>query len=258
MLGLPFRRFVCRPLTQFCTPERARHGKVLILPGIEGRSPLNTNIVLGLHDAGAPFCLQIWDWTSKRWFGVLDHLQNTARHQRQADLIAAEMVDYRRRFPDRPIHLVGHSGGAALAVLVLERLPECCLVETACLLAAALSPGYDLTSALGRVGRIVNFHSPYDLLFCGIGTTVFGSIDRRYGVSAGAAGFQEPAGLTEPGRVLYRQRLEQRIFTWEMASSCWWGGHQGCTHRLFVERYVAPLLLTRAEWPAGPPAEQES
>ena len=59
------------------------------------------------------------------------------------------IVDYRKSHPGRPIYLIGHSGGGALSVLTLERLPPGTTVTGAMLLNAALSPGYDLSAVLG-------------------------------------------------------------------------------------------------------------
>ena len=77
------------------------------------------------------------------------------------------------------------------------------------LLAAAVSPGYDLRLALRATRRqIVSFYSPLDQLILNLGTRHFGTIDRHYGPSAGLKGFDVPKGLDDHERLLY-ERLVQ-------------------------------------------------
>src|SRR4029079_11614400 len=93
------------------------------------------------------------------------------RNREQAREIAERIVAYQDRYPDRPVTLIGHSGGAAMAVRVLESLPDGRRSDQAVLLAGALSPDYDLSTALGRTERgITNFYSGGDVLYLVAGT----------------------------------------------------------------------------------------
>ncbi len=107
-----------------------------------------------------------------------------------------------------------------------------------------MSPGFDLTGALRATrGEVVNFHSSFDRLTLGLGTTLFGTVDRVYGASAGVAGFAVPADLDEEGWHLYA-RLVQVPWSMEWFFECCYGGpHHGTCMPLFLTRRVAPWLL---------------
>ena len=94
----------------------------------------------------------------------------------------------------KPVSLVGKSGGAWIVVRALEGLPAGS-VESVVLLAAAVSPGHDLSRALRAVAReMVVFWSPLDLIVLGAGTWLFGTADRVRTRGAGLVGFRRPSG----------------------------------------------------------------
>src|SRR5262249_29959015 len=137
--------------------------------------------------------------------------------------------------------VVGKSGGTGLIVMALEHLPEN-TVEAAVLLAPALSPVYDLAPALNAVRReMVVFWSPLDVFVLGLGTLVFGTIDRIKSVSAGLVGFQAPAP-GNPARDVQYQKLRQVRWRIEMATTGYLGGHVGPDSPAFLRKYVVPLL----------------
>ncbi|MEY2726941.1 MAG: hypothetical protein RLZZ458_2808 [Planctomycetota bacterium] len=122
-----------------------------------------------------------------------------------------------------------------MVLFVLESLPATVQVENALLLAAAVSRKYPLNKAASRVrGRIWNFFSPLDMPTTGLGTAVFGTMDRRHAVSAGCLGFsthtQSPS------------QLQQVCFQPQMVRHWNLGGHFGWTNSLFVRNQLAPLL----------------
>lgn len=239
-VGRLFGRF----LRNFRTPERYDRGLVIVLPGIESESFLNHGIVWGLSDGGWTGAIEIDDWTTTCALFFVYHLRTWKRNLRQAQRIAQRIVDYQNQFPGRPVHLIGHSGGGALAILTLEALPDDRRVTSAILLAPALSPRYPLTTALRRTERgIWNFWSPLDVIFCGAGTLLLGTIDSRWQPSSGIVGFWEPAGLSDAEREIYREKLHQRRYSSGMAGSFHLGGHFGCVNRVFVEDWIAPLLM---------------
>jgi pimeloyl-ACP methyl ester carboxylesterase len=165
------------------------------------------------------------------------------RNQRQARDVAAQIVEYQNRYPGRPVTLIGHSGGAAMAVLTLEALPPDRSVTQTVLLAAAISPDHDLSTALARTEReIINFHSWGDAGYLIAGTIALGTIDRRHSISAGASGFRVPDELSEAERALYDTRLRQVPYRLEMLRSFNLGGHFSPTNRKFVAEWVAPQL----------------
>ncbi len=231
-------------------PQRYDRGLVIILPGIEGRSIWNANIGQGLAQGGVPSAMEIYDWTlawSATW---LVNLADESRNREHAAEIARRIVSYQKRYPGRPVHLVGHSGGGGVAVFALEALPMENAITSALLLAPALSPEYDLRKALRRTRHgIWNFYSSQDVGFLRVGTTLFGTIDREHGSAAGAVGFREPFGLSDEGLRLYRTRLHQVCYSERMARSGHSGGHTGWASREFVRTWLAPLVYSQMEAP---------
>ncbi len=227
----------------YTSKPRLERGLILILPGIEGESLLNHSIADGLKDSGVPDAIDIYDWTGTRWFMI----GNTMRYQRnlrQASLVAHRLREYQRTYPDRPIHLVGHSGGGGLAVMVLEQLPENKPITAAILLAPALSPSYNLAPALRRTEYgIYNFWSPADLAFLGIGTTAFGNMDRGHGPAAGAIGFRVPEGLGAEEVELYRDKLHQVRWRTDMLRGGHLSGHMSWANPLFVRDWLSKIVF---------------
>jgi pimeloyl-ACP methyl ester carboxylesterase len=235
---------------RIAAPARLAHGLAIVLPGIEGWGPLNWSIARGIEDGGFPGAILVHDWTTGVWPLFAFHLRARSRNRRCAAAVASLIVKYRKEFADGPVYLVGHSGGAAIAVWTLKALPESQLVASTVLLAPALSPTYDLTSALKRVmDTIYNFWSPLDLFYLAAGTLLFGTADGRHSLSAGCRGFTLPVAECDTARS-YSQRLEQRRYCPRMLTRFHWGGHFGWANRVFVADQVTPLL-SKAEMSAS-------
>ncbi len=60
--------------------------------------------------------------------------------------------------------------------------------------------------------------------------------------SSGMIGFRRSSGMTDADQRAYQQKLHQQPYLIEMARSFNLGGHFGCVNRVFVERWIAPLL----------------
>jgi pimeloyl-ACP methyl ester carboxylesterase len=225
-------------------PARLANGLAVVLPGIEGRGPVSWGIYRGICDGGFPGAVVLWDWTTGLWPLLLFHLRARRRNRRQADEVARMVLAYQDAYPGRPVYLVGHSGGAAMAVWTLEALPEGRAVTGAVLLGPALSPAYPLGPALRKVERgLWNFWSPLDLLLLGACTLLFGTADGQHAVSAGWCGFSVPQGAGLEERECYAARLRQYRYEARMARQFHLGGHFGWANRVFVAEAVAPLLL---------------
>ncbi len=239
----PIGRFTGALLNDLRTPDRLERGLVLVLPGIEGESCINHSIARGLADGGVSYAIEIHDWTTGVIFLFLYHLRGWRRNVKQAERLARRIVEYQAAYPGRPVHVVGHSGGGAMAVLILERLPVNAVVTSAVLLQPAISPGYDLSTALARTERgIWNFRSVIDVFFEGLATSIGGTTDGRHSPAAGMIGFRPPANLTGPGKELYATRLVDVPFRPAMIADFHFGGHFGPTNRVFVAEQIAPLL----------------
>ncbi|MEZ6144184.1 MAG: hypothetical protein R3B91_01875 [Planctomycetaceae bacterium] len=97
---------------ELMTPDRLDQGYIIVLPGIEGESVLNRNIVRGLLRANVPYGIEIYDWT----YGLKGYLLNLRyrrRHREQAEIICDKLANYRCRHPHQPVYLIGHSGGGS-------------------------------------------------------------------------------------------------------------------------------------------------
>ncbi len=239
----------CRSPSHLRSPNRYQQGLVIILPGIEGQSPANVSIAKGLERGGVRSAVEIYDWTTgvAGWAANLRYLE---RNKREATRIAGRIMDYQDRYPERPVHLIGHSGGGGVTVLTLEALPPERKITGAILLAAAIAPDYDLRRALDRVDRAVyNFYSPYDVGFLKFGTTIMGTIEGRHTTAAGVRGFRVPWGMDERGRQLYAQHLRQQRYTRSMAKSGHAGGHFGWSDSRFVADWLAPIVIADSAQP---------
>jgi hypothetical protein len=151
------------------------------------------------------------------------------------------VLAFRAAEPDAPVFMVAKSAGSAVVVQALEQLPPNS-VDLAVLLAPAFSSTYDLSAALRAVkGEIVVFWSPFDVFMLGLGTLLFGTVDRVCCRGAGLVGFRLPPAASADTREAYR-RLRQVPWRLPMAITGYCGGHFGTNLPTFLARYVLPLL----------------
>jgi pimeloyl-ACP methyl ester carboxylesterase len=234
----------CTPPSYTRAEYRYQNGLVYVLPGIEGQSVLNRNIVIGLDAGGVRSAIEIYDWTYGIPGSTVMNLVDLERNRREAARLAARIVDYRDRHPGKPVHLIGHSGGGGVAVLTLEALPPGRQIDMAILLAPALSPEYDLSVALRRTRfGIQNYFSENDVGFLMLGTTVFGTADRSHGVSAGAVGFRMPPEASDAMREVYRDKLRQVEWDPRLKRVGASGSHIGWASEAFARDYLAPRIV---------------
>jgi pimeloyl-ACP methyl ester carboxylesterase len=235
---------LCLLLALACQPVQAQLAEkpalVIVVGGIGGIDLVGPALRLssphvGLHHEVRNF---IWTHGVGQFFKDLQDAPHTIR---KAEELAHEIRRAREADPDRPIYLVGKSGGAGLSLMAAEQLPPETL-ERIILLNAAVTPSYDLRSALRAVkGELVSFYSPADWLILGWGTWQFGTIDRVHGPSAGLCGFVKPAGLSPEDQALYSRVVQ---VAWSPAMICegYTGGHFGTCLPGFVGKEVAPWL----------------
>lgn len=222
------------------TAEQYRHGLVYVFPGVEGAPESMTPPCRGIRHAGYRGALKVYDWNRPVVLGTFANLMDLRRNLEEARRVAEEITRYRRAHPNAPIDLVGYSGGGGLAVLVAEALPADIRLRYVILCQAAISPRYDLTAVLSRVDRkLINYYSPIDVVFLGAGTTLFGTIDREYTVSAGRSGFVDPPNVAHPKLA---EKLEQRGWTKRMVSSWHVGLHFGMLTYEWNRDYIGPIL----------------
>ncbi len=97
---------------------------------------------------------------------------------------------------------------------------------------------------------MVVFWSPLDVVILGVGTRLFGTIDRVRTFGAGMLGFTLP-GADEPREERRRQYAKLRQVRWRpgMVGLGYLGGHFGPDSPRFLRKVVLPLLR------GDPPAE---
>ncbi len=223
----------------YVTPQRLQQGLVIVLPGIEGRSTLNREICRGLDEGGINYAIELRDWTAF-YYGPLLNLRASDRNHRQAREIADYVRRYRAACPKAPVYLVGQSGGAAIAVWAAEALGPSEPVDGIILLAASLSPHYNLSGALRSSKKgIISFYSHRDWLL--LGTNLVGTMDGEFASSAGRTGFEYPSATASPPS--YR-KLIQVGWNSDMASSGNTGGHLTSGATEYMAAYVAPFINT--------------
>ncbi|HUN80137.1 MAG TPA: hypothetical protein VMV81_01385 [Phycisphaerae bacterium] len=221
-------------------PDPPRQYLVLI-PGVEGGAWQLAAVKDGLHQAGYEGKIEILEW-GIRPFGSLINLTNLPENRKRADKFAARIRSIKNQYPRCDVTLVGYSGGGGLAALTAERLDAQSKLDRLILIAAALSPRYDLTPAMNNSNHgIINFYSPCDSGTLGFGTSVFGTIDRVYTNSAGFVGFQDA-----DGHLLQKPGLTQISWEKSWARLGHWGGHVGWLMAPWTREILAPQLKPAA------------
>jgi pimeloyl-ACP methyl ester carboxylesterase len=219
---------------------RECRGLILVADGVGGLDLCGTGLRYVMGALRLPYVVRTVSWGHGlgRWHA---DLTNAANRDLRAREIADALLAFREEHPAAALFLVGKSGGTGLIVKALEHLPGS-TVERAVLLSPALSPTYDLTRALHAVRReMVAFWSPLDVIVLGVGTRIFGTIDRIKSVSAGMVGFRPPAANDAGQQAAYR-KLRQVRWGPRMASTGYLGGHVGPDNPAFLRKYVVPLL----------------
>lgn len=224
----------------YTTPAMKSKGIIYILPGIQGMDDHYDTIRDGLRRAGVRSAIEIHLWGSQIP-GVKLALNQMATDAGRdwGRKIADDICEYQRVYPGRSVHLIGQSGGSAMAVFVLEALAEsdASSVTGVILLDASLSADYDLTVALSKSTQgIVNFRNSEDVAVLGVGTAAMGNVDGGHGDSAGRTGFE-----ASPPK-LYRVKVTPNMVDGSDAS------HFADTSVAFTVKYIAPWIMQR-RWP---------
>jgi pimeloyl-ACP methyl ester carboxylesterase len=226
---------------------------LLHLPGIAGTKQIDRAVNKGIKEGGFDGTAENYDWTENN--PGMAALLAYERNQREAKLISDKIVKQRTAVPTGKFYLLGHSGGAGLAVWALEDLPDNITVDSVVLMSPALSPNYDLTRALKHVtGHIYVFSSLTDVFVLGVGTKLFGTIDGVKTDAAGRVGFsQPPTADAQQYRKLVALPYDTSWFKYGDA-----GDHIGGMRESFGENILAPLLLEGKMPPTNMPTTTET
>lgn len=173
----------------------------------------------------------------------LADLMDEAGNRKRAAELARMVENYQKYYPGRPVYLIGHSGGAGIVVFALEAMQNGAQVDSVFLLAPALDPDRNLTPALAHVrNHLYATHSAADLALLGLGTSTFGTMDRKHTISAGLLGFRVPDVLSADEQQQYLKLLQAG---WQpnLLTKGNLGGHMSWTTASFARQYIAPVLL---------------
>lgn len=217
-------------------------GLAVILPGIEGKGISSESIRAGLREGGVQLRIETFEWgVSLPGVGMAINQMDVARNHKQGDKLALRIQEYQRSFPDRPVFLIGHSGGTGVAVFALEalaKLPDAEPINGAILIASSLSAEHDLIPALKltRYG-MVNVSNPLDLAALGLGVAALGNVDGARTAPAGRTGFATD-----------HAKLFEMPVTLHMLRGIRITPHTAGTTISFVREYLAPWIL-HTPWP---------
>lgn len=183
------------PTHRWDTPRRRRRGVIFILGGIEGPSLYARAMAVGLLRSRCRGAVVVHRWNAGIPFiRSARNLMSRAHHERCAAELAARIEAHRRDFPHTPVSLLGQSGGCWVIVRTLETLGPHRAVDRAVLLCPAISPGYDPSRAAAACrDGLVSIRGPGDLFMLGLGTSLFGTSDRRHTPAAGLVGWRRSA-----------------------------------------------------------------
>ncbi len=219
------------------TSEELDRGYVLLLPGVGGTANWMGPMIAGLREAGVDDAIDVDAW-GKRPLGTLSNLTSYEDNRKEAARLAGKIVEYRNDHPKAPIRILGYSGGGGMALFTAEALPADMQLDRVVLLAAAISPGYDLAPTIARCRRgVVSFYSENDWGRIGMGTQMFGTMDRQKSRSAGYIGFR-----TANDALLHRTGFEQIpwIPSWRKLGHG--GDHAGYLAKAWARDILAPQL----------------
>ena len=223
-------------------PGQTEPGYVAMLPGVEGSAWQFAGTVKGLREAGIMREVDIIEWHA----GPLCSMRNLTdiqANRKRAKAIAARLGAYHREHPNSPITLIGYSGGGGLAAMIAESLDEGVMLDRIILIAAALSPDYDLEPVTARCRRgVVSFFSVGDWLILGLGTRMFGTIDRVNTDSAGHVGF-----INDQGELVNEDKLTQIAWMPKWSDLGHDGGHVGWLSRDWAREVLAAHIASADE-----------
>lgn len=210
-------------------------------PGIGGEAWFHRSFVRALNTGGFDAETDVVDWTDRRF--PIRVLQSREKNQQRAREISIDIT--KRARAGQPIYMTSESGGAGIAVWVLEALPDDVHIEALVMLGPALSKEYDLSDALRRVrGSAYAFTSPYDKWVLSLGTSIFGTIDGVRAPAAGCVGFVKPGGADEAQYAKLVQHRYEENWLWNYGRH---GGHLDVLSVRFASGYIAPLLIETAK-----------
>lgn len=170
------------------SPAEYGRGLVVMYPGSTNTRSEMIGFYFGLRESGIDQAIEVVPWSLPLVRFVLG-AGFFAEQQAWAMGEAARISEYRSRHPNAPVTLLGFSGGAMAAILVVEALPEGDSVDRVILLSAGVSSQYDLSVVLERsAGGVFVYWSPLENFAQGLANS-FGTVDGDFSRPAAVFGF---------------------------------------------------------------------
>ncbi len=238
---------------------------LFIVDGVGGFQAAPLMIRRALRHAGSTLGTILYRWQfglpGEFWTDLMWHRRNQLKGRQ----LARRILAFHRANPQATIHLFACSGGVGVALFALEAIYRCRtrghdrptgnrslpIIDTLVLACPAVSPGYNLTPALGVVRRCYALVSHRDSIILGLGTRIFGTTDRHFTKSAGMVGFRIPPGLTDQDASCY-DRLREIRWSPEFKKEGHGGGHSGSISLLFLKNHLISLLDGTPKLPTQP------
>ena len=232
----------CHTNADYMVPSRLDNGLVFCLDGVGGYNWGPQWLREGLDEGGVAGAIYIFNWGhGPAGLFIADLLDESGNRRRAAEL-ARLVENYQKFYPRRPVYLIGHSGGGGMVLFALEEMAAGTQVDGVFLLAPAVDPARNLAPALRHVRQYCHVTcSGADFALMGVGTSAFGTMDRKHTVSAGLIGFKVPADLSPEDRLEYR-KLRQARWDATLLSEGHLGGHMDWSSTAFAKRFIAPVL----------------
>ena len=221
-------------------PPSEVEGRMIVLPGIH-----NTLFHLNGFIDMARVSLPGFQIDRRKWgltfFGI-GNLRAEEKNLSVARELAADITQWRSEHPDEVLYLMGYSGGGGVASLTLAALPADIYIDRLILIAPAISSGFPIEGHAADHVRefVINFASTRDMQV-GLGTRLFGTIDRKFEYAAGFDGFS--TGFDSLAQWHWRE-ADRRI------------GHRGNHIAYLGRRWQRDFLLPALD-PAATPGSLE-
>ncbi len=232
--------------------ERARFGlpevtgavdreALFLLDGVGGLQVAPLIVRRALRKEGDELGTVLFTWQYGLVGEIWTDLMWLRRNRVMSARLARKLLTFRRAHPRSVMHLMAFSGGAGIATFACEQLRGRRIIDTLILACPALSPTYNLGPALRAVQRCYALISRRDIWILGLGTRIFGTIDRRYLAAAGKVGFRIPTGIP-PEDVRAYERVSEIPWSPTLRRDGHYGGHTSWAGEAFLRRHLPDML----------------
>jgi hypothetical protein len=219
-----------------------RYGKVYYLDGAGNLGYGQDTVPKALRAVGYRGDIEIFSWTT--YTGPIGDQMIRSIARMRAEEMTKKIVNYRKRYPDTPVYIIGLSAGTGVGVWAVEKLPKDLKIDTMVLLSSSLSTNYNMTQCLNHVkNKVFVLSSSHDAILKSF-IHVTGTIDGAYlAQPAGIAGMYPKQDAPRPLIDLYKEKIVNVPWrpTFKRLGND--GGHTSATSYAFLKYYICPKLL---------------